>query len=62
MVLNIEEGRAVSKSPHSKFGYYLSVSQQGISANVIQKKFSCWKLLPKKKKEQRQKQLLAFPI
>jgi hypothetical protein len=36
MVLNIEEGRAASKSPHSKFGYFLSVSQQGVSANIIQ--------------------------
>jgi hypothetical protein len=33
----IEEGRAASKSPHEKFGYFLSLSQQGVSANLIQK-------------------------
>ncbi len=32
----IEEGRAASKSPHWKFGYFLSVSQQGVSADIIQ--------------------------
>ncbi len=31
--LIIEEGRAASKSPHKKFGYFLSISQQEISAN-----------------------------
>ncbi len=30
----IEEGGAASKSPHSKFGYFLSVSQQAVSANI----------------------------
>jgi hypothetical protein len=32
----IEEGRAESKSPHQKFGCFLSLSQQGVSANIIQ--------------------------
>jgi hypothetical protein len=32
----IEEGRAASKSPHYKFGYFLSISQQGVSADIIQ--------------------------
>ncbi len=32
----IEEGRAASKSPHRKFGYFLSLSQQGVSADIIQ--------------------------
>jgi hypothetical protein len=32
----IEEGRAASKSPHSKFGYFLYMSQQAaVSANII---------------------------
>jgi hypothetical protein len=30
----IEEGRAVSKSPHYNFGYFLSISQQAVSANI----------------------------
>jgi hypothetical protein len=34
--VGIEEGRAVSKSTHYKFGYFLSVSQQGVSAGIIQ--------------------------
>jgi hypothetical protein len=34
---SIEEGRAASKSPHQKFGYFLSISQQGDSADIIQK-------------------------
>jgi hypothetical protein len=34
-VFNIEEGRAVSESPHYKFGYFLSMSQQAISADII---------------------------
>jgi hypothetical protein len=32
---NIEEGRAASRSPHSKFGYFLSMSQQAVSADII---------------------------
>jgi hypothetical protein len=32
----IEEGRAACKSPHQKFGYFLAISQQGVSANLIQ--------------------------
>jgi hypothetical protein len=32
----IEEGRAASKSPHKKFGYFLSMSQQAaVSADII---------------------------
>jgi hypothetical protein len=31
-----EEGRAASKSPYQKFGYFLSMSQQGVSADIIQ--------------------------
>jgi hypothetical protein len=30
----IEEGRVGSKSPHYKFGYFLSVSQQAVSADI----------------------------
>jgi hypothetical protein len=30
------EGRAASKSPHSKFVCFLSISQQGVSADIIQ--------------------------
>ncbi len=32
----IEEGRAASKSPHYKFGHFLSISQQGVTADIIQ--------------------------
>jgi hypothetical protein len=38
---NIEEGRAASKSPHKKFGYFLSISQQGVSADIIQNFRGC---------------------
>jgi hypothetical protein len=31
----IEEGRAASKSPHLTFGYFLSTSQQEVSADII---------------------------
>jgi hypothetical protein len=37
-VLYIEEGRAASKSPHYKFGCFLSISQQAVSADIT--KFS----------------------
>jgi hypothetical protein len=30
----IEEGRAARKGPHSKFGYFLSMPQQGVSADI----------------------------
>jgi hypothetical protein len=33
-VEGIEEGRAASKSPHQKFGYFLSNSQQTVSADI----------------------------
>jgi hypothetical protein len=32
----IEEGRAASKSPHYKFGYFLSISQQEVTSDIIQ--------------------------
>ncbi len=32
----IEEGRAASKIPHYKFGHFLSISQQGVTADIIQ--------------------------
>jgi hypothetical protein len=32
----MEEGRAVSKSPHKKFGYFLSISQQAVSADITE--------------------------
>jgi hypothetical protein len=48
----IEEGRAASKSPHQKFGYFLSVSQQGVSADIIQNS------AVGTQKEQTQKQLV----
>ncbi len=35
MVVIIEEGRAASKSPHKKFGYFLSISQQEVPADII---------------------------
>jgi hypothetical protein len=34
--MQAEEGRAASKSPHSTFGYFLSISQRGFSADIIQ--------------------------
>jgi hypothetical protein len=30
----IEEGRAASKNPHKKFGNFLSISQQAVSADI----------------------------
>ncbi len=33
--LLIEEGRAASKSPHTKVCYLLSLSQQAVSADII---------------------------
>jgi hypothetical protein len=32
----IELGRAASKSPHQTFGYFLSIFQQDVSADIIQ--------------------------
>ncbi len=29
-----EESRAASKSPHKKFGYFRSISQQAVSAEI----------------------------
>jgi hypothetical protein len=31
---SIEEGRAASKSPHEKCGYFLSISQQAVFADI----------------------------
>jgi hypothetical protein len=42
--ITIEEGRAVSKSPHYKFGYFLSISQQAVSADIIQ--IQLWETSP----------------
>jgi hypothetical protein len=35
LIETIEEGRAASKSPHKKFGYFLSISQQAVSVDII---------------------------
>jgi hypothetical protein len=35
-LITIEEGRAASKSPRKKFGCFLSVSQQGVTADIMQ--------------------------
>jgi hypothetical protein len=35
MMAGKEEGRAARKSPHQKFGYFLSMSQQAVSADII---------------------------
>jgi hypothetical protein len=51
----IEEGRAESKSPHKKFGYYLSMSQQAVSVDTFQ--IQLWVYFPQKQKEKRHKQL-----
>jgi hypothetical protein len=51
----IEEGRAARKRPHSTFGYFLSFSQQDVSADIIQN--SAVENFSPKQKEQRQKQL-----
>jgi hypothetical protein len=34
LVQIIEEGGAVIKSPHKNFGFFLSISQQVVSANI----------------------------
>jgi hypothetical protein len=31
---SIKEGRAASKSPHKKFGYFLSISKHAVTANI----------------------------
>ncbi len=36
----IEEGRAASRKPHSKFGYFLSIPKQPVSADIT--KNSCF--------------------
>jgi hypothetical protein len=48
----IEEGRAASKSPQSKFGYFLSMSQQAVSLDII-----FVGIISSKQYEQRHKQL-----
>jgi hypothetical protein len=34
-MLTIEEGRAASKTRRKKFGFFLSMSQQAVSADII---------------------------
>jgi hypothetical protein len=51
----IGEGRAASKSPHQKFGYFLSMSQQAVSAISFQ--IQLLEYFPQKQKEQRHKKL-----
>jgi hypothetical protein len=46
------EGRAASKSPLKKFGYFLSMSQQAVSSDIIPKAA----VFRKKQKELRHKQ------
>jgi hypothetical protein len=55
MGVTIEEGRAASKSHHSTFGYFLSISQQDFL--LISFKIHLLESSPQKQKEQRQKQL-----
>jgi hypothetical protein len=52
----IEDGRTSSKSPHYKFGYFLSMSQQVVSADIITNSF-VGLFSPKTEREQRYKQL-----
>jgi hypothetical protein len=35
MEIPIEDGRAASKSPNKKFGYFLSMSRQAVSDDII---------------------------
>jgi hypothetical protein len=37
LLLSTEEGRAAIKSPHETFGYFLSISQQALSADITKK-------------------------
>jgi hypothetical protein len=53
----IEEGRAVSKSPHKKFGYFLSISQQAVSANIIQ--IQLWETFPKNRRNNVKKKTIT---
>jgi hypothetical protein len=52
---SIAEGRVASKCAHSKFGYFLSISQQEVVADIIQ--IQLLETSPQKRKEQGQKQL-----
>ncbi len=54
MIAGIEEGRAARKSPHQKFGYFLSMSQQAVSADIIPN--SAVGIFASKQKEQRHTQ------
>jgi hypothetical protein len=54
VLVHIEEGRAASKSPHLKFGYFLSMSQQAVSADIIPKS-QLLEYFPRKQKEQSHK-------
>jgi hypothetical protein len=53
MVLIIQEGKAASKSPHKKCGYFISTSQHAVSVDSIPN--SAVGNFPKKPKEQRHK-------
>jgi hypothetical protein len=52
----IEEGRAASKSCRKKFGYFLFMSQQAVSA-IIPNQSQMLEYFLQKQKGQRQKQL-----
>jgi hypothetical protein len=49
---NIEEGRAASKSPHQRFGYFISMSQPAVSADIISFQIQLLEYFPQIKKEQ----------
>jgi hypothetical protein len=55
LIETIEEGRAASKSPYQKFAYFLSMSQQAVSADIITN--SAVGIFPQKQKEQKHTQL-----
>jgi hypothetical protein len=54
-LLSIKEGKAESKSPQKKFGYFLSISQQAISADIIPN--LAVGIFSQKEKEQKHNQL-----
>jgi hypothetical protein len=53
---NIEEGRVANKSPHLTFGYFLSIFQQEVSADIIPNS-AVGNFFPKTEGTNRQKQL-----
>jgi hypothetical protein len=59
---NVQEGKSHLKKRHlADFGFFLSTSQQEVSADIISK-LSCWKLLPKNRrnKDKKKRHLAAF--